>query len=70
MIYPLIYFPLTTPVLLAAMQASLLALDPETVSMSALWAGPARSWAGLLLAFDVIYLTLGVLLYGELVDET
>lgn len=64
MIYPLLYFPLTAPVLLAAVQASLVALETGEI------AGQARAWTGLLLAFDTIYLTLGVLLYSELVDET
>ncbi|TWW09985.1 hypothetical protein E3A20_08900 [Planctomyces bekefii] len=63
MLYPLIYFPLTTPVLLAAVQASLTVMEKSPD------AGLTRSWLGLLLAFDVIYLTLGILLYSELVDE-
>lgn len=64
MIYPLLYFPLTAPVLLAAVQASLIVLETGEIS------GQARAWTGLLLAFDTIYLTLGVLLYSELVDES
>lgn len=64
MIYPLLYFPLTTPVLLAAVQASLTILEDGSVTPI------ARSWLGMLLAFDVIYVTLGLLLYGELIDET
>jgi heme exporter protein B len=63
-LYPLLYFPLTTPVLLAAIQSSILILQkgafPDT----------ARPWVGLLLGFDAIYLTLGILLYPELMDET
>lgn len=66
MLYPLLYFPLTTPVLLAAVQSSLIILDGTQ--------GPAaqagvRAWLGLLAGFDVIYFTLGILLFTELVDE-
>lgn len=62
-LYPLLYFPLTTPVLLAAVQASLLQLEANATNS-------AKPWMGLLLAFDTIYLTLGILLYSELVDES
>ncbi len=63
MLYPLLYFPLTTPVLLAAVQASLLHMEPGS-SPDAL-----KAWLGLLSGFDVIYFTLGVLLFTELVDD-
>ena len=62
MLYPLLYFPLTTPVLLAAVQASLIILEggePQAL----------RAWLGLLTGFDVIYFTLGILLFTELVDD-
>lgn len=62
-LYPLLYFPLTTPVLLAAVQASLLVLE------SAKDADALKAWLGLLAGFDVIYFTLGVLLFTELVDD-
>lgn len=64
MIYPLIYFPLTTPVLLAAVQASSQVLSEGRVTEQ------AQGWLGLLVGFDVIYATLGILLYSELVEET
>jgi heme exporter protein B len=64
LLYPLLYFPLTSPVLLAAVQASVLYMEAHAVTP------PVRSWLGLLAAFDVIYFTLGLLLYGELVDDT
>jgi heme exporter protein B len=67
-LYPLLYFPLTTPVLLAAVQASLLYMDHA--ALDAIQQTTAQSWLGLLAAFDVIYFTLGLLLYSELVDDT
>ncbi|MCB9228334.1 MAG: heme exporter protein CcmB [Deltaproteobacteria bacterium] len=60
MLFPLIYFPLTIPVLLAATQASL-----EFIH------GPDHhgwQWLGLLSGFDIIYITLGFMLFGELTD--
>jgi heme exporter protein B len=63
-LYPLLYFPLTTPVLLAAVQSSLTYLQTHRLD------GAVQSWLGLLLAFDAIYFTLGVLLFTELVDES
>lgn len=62
-LYPLLYFPLTTPVLLAATNAALTFLEVKQ------WTGNVRAWSTLLLAFDAIYFTLGLLLYGELVDD-
>lgn len=59
-IYPLLYYPLCTPALLAGVQSSLLYLENGKFTDS-LW-----NWLGLLLAFDIIYLTLGVLLFIEL----
>lgn len=63
-LYPLLYFPLTSPVLLAAVQASLAYMDAGKLT------APGKSWLELLTAFDVIYFTLGLLLYTELVDDT
>lgn len=61
-LYPLLYFPLTTPVLLAAVESSRAVLI-DGVAFSHLF----QSWLGLLLVFDIIYCTLSVLLFGELV---
>lgn len=63
-LYPLLYFPMTTPVLLAAVQASEVALDASRK------ASDMHGWLWLLLAFDTIYFTLGILLFTELVDES
>lgn len=57
-LFPLLYFPLTVPVLLASVQASL----------SFLTSAPGGwHWLGILAGFDIIYFTLGLLLFGELV---
>lgn len=66
-LYPLLYFPLTAPVLLAATQASLAYMNGKEALT---WIPEAaKPWLGLLLAFDTIYLTLGVLLFTELVED-
>ena len=61
-LYPLLYFPLTTPVLLSAVEASK-AVIIRNHGISDL----TGSWLGLLMIFGIIYFTLGVLLFGELV---
>jgi ABC-type transport system involved in cytochrome c biogenesis permease component len=63
-IFPLLYFPLTAPVLLAAVQAAGLALAPDAD------ADTFRGWLTLLTGFGVIYFTLGLLLFGELVEPS
>jgi heme exporter protein B len=63
-LYPLLYFPLVTPVLLAAVQAADLYLRDGEVN------DVVVPWLGLLLAFDTIYFTLSFLLFPELVDES
>jgi len=63
-LYPLLYFPLTTPVLLAAVQCSQEILI-NNMSLSEL----LSSWLGLLLVFDAIYIILSTLLFGELVKS-
>ncbi|WP_141734704.1 heme exporter protein CcmB [Oligoflexus tunisiensis] len=61
-LYPLLYFPLTTPVLLAAVESSK-ALLIEQHSLSHL----LSSWLGLLVISGIMYFTLSLLLFGELV---
>ena len=61
-LYPLIYFPLTTPVLLAAVESS----RAHLVDGSSL-AKLLSSWLGLLVIFGIMYFTLSLLLFGELV---
>jgi heme exporter protein B len=61
-VYPILYFPLTTPVLLAAVEATRAhLLDGKEIT--ALFS----SWLGLLGIFDIMYLTLSVLVFGELI---
>ncbi|MDQ2754056.1 MAG: heme exporter protein CcmB [Actinomycetota bacterium] len=59
---PLLVLPVVAPVLLAATQAWRAALGLSTDS--------GWRWMGLLAAFAVIYLTLGVLAFGALLEET
>jgi heme exporter protein B len=61
-LYPLLYFPLTTPVLLAAVESSK-ALLIQQHSLSHLMS----SWLGLLVISGIMYFTLSLLLFGELV---
>jgi heme exporter protein B len=61
-LYPLLYFPLTTPVLLAAVESSK-ALLIEQHSLSQL----LSTWLGLLVISGIMYFTLSLLLFGELV---
>ncbi len=59
-LFPLLYFPLAIPVLLAASEAVL-----GFISGSA----AAWQWLGLLLGFDVIFITLSAVLFAELVGD-
>ncbi len=61
-LYPLLYFPLTTPVLLSAVESSR-AILVERKELSQL----LESWLGLLVIFGIMYFTLCLLLFGELV---
>ena len=61
-LYPLLYFPLTTPVLLSAIESGRSHLLDNEGLMELL-----QSWLGLLVIFDIIYFTLGILLFSELI---
>lgn len=61
-LYPLIYFPLTTPVLLSAVESSHAVLVDAKVLSDLM-----SSWLGLLVIFGIMYFTLCLLLFGELV---
>jgi heme exporter protein B len=63
-LFPLLYFPLTTPVLLAGVSATLTYLDHQELNEA------VQGWTGLLCLFNVIYLTLGILLFAEIVDDS
>jgi heme exporter protein B len=58
---PLLLFPISVPVLIAAVEATRALLDPS-VSMPS-------SWWQLLLAFDVIFLVISSFLFGTVLEE-
>lgn len=60
-IFPMLVLPLATPVLIAGVRATDLAATGR--------AGEALSWLGLLLAFDVVFLSVGILVFGSLMED-
>lgn len=62
LLYPILYFPLTTPALLTGVHATFLYLE------NLKFTNDAWNWLGLLAAFDVVFITLGVLLFIEFID--
>jgi heme exporter protein B len=60
-IFPLLVLPLATPVLVAGVKATELGVAGR--------AGEAGSWLGLLVAFDVVFLSLGMIVYGHLLED-
>ena len=60
-VFPLLVFPLATPVLVAGVKATELA--------SAGRGGQAGSWLGLLIAFDLVVLGVGTLVFGQLLED-
>ncbi len=64
-LYPLIYFPLSVPVLLAGMNGTFALAD-----LSAPTDDYISSWLILLTSFDVIYFTLSLLLFSEIVQTS
>ncbi len=60
-VFPLLVLPLATPVLVASVRATALA--------TAARAGEAGSWLGLLLAFDLVFVSVGTLVFGFLLEE-
>lgn len=61
-LFPLLYFPLSIPVLLCSSEAIVHWLEVRR------WDDTMRGWSTMLLAFDAIYLTMTVLLGAESVD--
>jgi heme exporter protein B len=59
-VLPLLILPLATPVLLAGVRATEVATGA---------AGDPNSWLGLLAAFDAIFLALGTLVFGYLLED-
>jgi heme exporter protein B len=62
LLYPVLYFPMTIPVLLAGVEAMRVVVQGNP-DWGFLWG----SWLGLLAMFFGVYILLGLLLYGELV---
>lgn len=60
-IFPLLVLPLSTPVLVAGVKATALATSGRS--------GEASGWLGLLLAFDLVFLAAGTLVFGQLLED-
>lgn len=60
-VLPLLTLPLATPVLIAGVRATDLAAAGR--------ASEAASWLGLLAAFDVVFLSMGILVFGFLMED-
>jgi heme exporter protein B len=63
-LFPILYFPLTIPILLAAIQ-SWVFLASGQGDISSLWS----SWLGLIIVFDLLFFSLGLLFYNELLKS-
>jgi heme exporter protein B len=60
-ILPLLVLPLATPVLLAGVRTTEMAISGR--------AGDAGSWLGLLTAFDLVVVSIGFLAFGQVLEE-
>jgi heme exporter protein B len=60
-VFPLLVLPLATPVLVAGVRATELAAAGRGAE--------AGSWLGLLVAFDVVFLALGMTVFGQLLED-
>jgi heme exporter protein B len=60
-VFPMLVLPLATPVLIAGVRATDLATNGR--------GGEALSWLGLLVAFDVVFVAVGVLVFGYLMED-
>jgi heme exporter protein B len=60
-VFPTLVLPLVTPVLVAGVRATDLATTGR--------ASEAVAWLGLLVAFDVVFVSLGVLVFGFLMED-
>jgi heme exporter protein B len=58
---PMLILPLATPVLVAGVKATQLAIAGR--------AGEAGSWLGLLVAFDIVFLSVGTIVFGQLLED-
>lgn len=60
-VFPMLVLPLATPVLIAGVRATDLAASGR--------ADEALSWLGLLAAFDIVFVSAGVLVFGFLMED-
>lgn len=60
-VFPLLVLPMVTPVLVAGVKATALATQGP--------AGQAGSWLGLLVAFDLVFLAAGTLVFEHLLED-
>ncbi len=60
-VFPMLVLPLATPVLIAGVRATDLAATGR--------ASEALSWLGLLAAFDVVFVSVGILVFGSLMED-
>ena len=60
-VFPLLVLPLATPVIVAGVKTTALAAAGS--------GGEAGQWLGLLVAFDVVFLTAGTLVFGHLLED-
>ena len=61
LLFPVLFFPLSVPVLLAALNCNDRILQGN-------WKGIGDGWLQMLLIFDVTYITLGAILFSETVE--
>jgi heme exporter protein B len=60
-VFPLLVLPLATPVLVAGVKATAMATAGQ--------GGDAVSWLGILVAFDLVFVGLGTLVFGHLLED-
>lgn len=60
-VFPLLVLPLVTPILVAGTKATALAAEGR--------GGEAGSWLGLLVAFDLVFVAAGTLVFGHLLED-
>lgn len=63
-LFPLLFFPLTVPVMIIGVQCCIFVLDGSK-TLDQLWG----SWLGLLIVFDLVYCTVGILFFDELMKS-